>query len=75
MCLAMPAEIIKIEGDTATVDIDGTQMPVSLAFLDGAALGDFVVVHVGYALSIIEPEAAAEQIALMRAGQPQGAVS
>lgn len=75
MCLAMPAEIIRIDGDTATIDIDGTQMPVSLAFLDGVETGDFVVVHVGYALSKIEPDLAAEQIELMRAGQPQGATS
>lgn len=75
MCLAMPAEVIAIDGETATVDIDGTQMPVSLSFLEGVSSGDFVVVHVGYALSKIEPDAAAEQIALMRAGQPQGAMT
>lgn len=72
MCLAMPAEIISISGETATVDVDGTQMPVSLAFLEDVSAGDFVVVHVGYALSKIEPDAAAEQIELMRAGAPQG---
>lgn len=75
MCLAMPAEIIKIDGDTATVNVDGTQMPVSLAFLEGVETGDFVVVHVGYALSKIEPDLAAEQIALMRDGAPQGAAT
>ena len=72
MCLALPAEIIGIEGETATVDVDGTQMPVSLAFLEDVAPGDFVVVHVGYALSKIEPELAAEQIALMREGSALG---
>ncbi len=72
MCLALPAEIIGIEGKTATVDVDGTQMPVSLAFLEDVAPGDFVVVHVGYALSKIEPELAAEQIALMRKGSAVG---
>lgn len=68
MCLALPAEIIAIDGTTATVDVDGAQMPVSLEFLTDVAPGDFVVVHVGYALTKIEPEAAAEQLALMRAG-------
>lgn len=71
MCLALPAEVITIEGDTATVDVDGTRMPVSLAFLNGVKVGDFVVVHVGYALSIIEPDRAAEQLALMKAGAGQ----
>jgi len=73
MCLALPAEVIAIDGETATVDVDGAQMPVSLMFLDGVRPGDFVVVHVGYALSIIDPETAAEQIALMKAGAPSGA--
>lgn len=75
MCLALPAEIVDIEGETATVDVDGTTMPVSLAFLDGVMPGDFVIVHVGYALSKIEPQLAAEQIALMRAGGAMGSPS
>ena len=68
MCLALPAEIVAIEGETATADVDGAQIPVSLAFLDGVEVGDFVVVHVGYALSKIEPELAQEQLELMRSG-------
>ncbi len=68
MCLALPGQVVAIEGETATVDVDGVQVPVSLAFLDGVDAGDFVVVHVGYALSKIDPDLAAEQIALMKAG-------
>ncbi len=68
MCLALPGEVVRIEGETATVDVDGVQVPVSLAFLDDVTPGDFVVVHVGYALSKIDPALAAEQIALMKAG-------
>lgn len=71
MCLALPAKIIAIDGDMATADVDGVQVPVSLAFLDTVELGDYVVIHVGYALSKIEPELAAEQIALMRDGIPE----
>lgn len=71
MCLAMPAEIIAIDGETATVDVDGTRMPVSLAFLEDVAPGDFVVVHVGYALAKIDPDEAAEQLRLMQAGAGQ----
>ena len=73
MCLAIPAEIVAIEGDVATVDLDGVQTPVSLALLPDVATGDFVVVHVGYALSKIDPAIAAEQIAAMRAGVPKEA--
>jgi len=71
MCLALPAEILAIDGGAAAVDVDGAQMPVSLAFLDGVEAGDFVVVHVGYALSRIEPGEAALQLELMRSGRGQ----
>ncbi|MGF1455720.1 MAG: HypC/HybG/HupF family hydrogenase formation chaperone [Alphaproteobacteria bacterium] len=71
MCLALPGEVVRIEGETATVDVDGVQVPVSLAFLDDVAPGDMVIVHVGYALSKVDPDLAAEQIALMKAGGAQ----
>ncbi|MEL7028146.1 MAG: HypC/HybG/HupF family hydrogenase formation chaperone [Pseudomonadota bacterium] len=75
MCLALPAEVLRLEtDDTAVVEVDGAQLPVSLAFLNGVRPGDFVVVHVGYALSKIDPEEAAEQIALMRAGDQEATV-
>ncbi|MEZ5954743.1 MAG: HypC/HybG/HupF family hydrogenase formation chaperone [Hyphomonas sp.] len=66
MCLAIPAEVLSIDGELATVDLDGVQMPVSLALVDGVSPGDFVVVHVGYALTVIQPEEAEAQLALMR---------
>ncbi len=68
MCLALPAEVIAVEGETATVDLDGVQMPVSLAFLEGVQAGDFVIVHVGYALSKVDPDLAADQLALLKSG-------
>ncbi|MEO1015742.1 MAG: HypC/HybG/HupF family hydrogenase formation chaperone [Pseudomonadota bacterium] len=66
MCLALPAEVVALDGDTATVNLDGVEAPVSLAFLEGVGVGDFVVVHVGYALSRVDPEIASEQIAAMK---------
>ncbi len=63
MCLALPAQVIAVDGDAATVDLDGVQAPISLAFLDDVAPGDFVIIHVGYALSKVDPALAAEQIA------------
>ncbi len=78
MCLALPAEVISVTYDEAVVDVDGVQLPVSLAFLDGVEPGDFVVVHVGYALSKIDPDLAAEHIAMLKAGavtHPQEAAS
>ncbi len=78
MCLALPAKIIRVDddADTAEVDIDGVVAPISLALVDDAAPGDYVVVHVGYALSKIDPEVAAAQLAAMRASaQVDGSAS
>ncbi len=63
MCLALPAQVVAVDGDVATVDLDGVQAPISLAFLEDVAPGDFVIIHVGYALSKVDPALAAEQIA------------
>jgi hydrogenase expression/formation protein HypC len=68
MCLAIPAQILEIDpsANSAVVNLDGVSRPVSLALLDEADVGDYVLVHVGYALNRISPEEAAETLALMR---------
>ncbi|MCW9035694.1 MAG: HypC/HybG/HupF family hydrogenase formation chaperone [Rhodospirillales bacterium] len=64
MCLAIPAKIVELlEGDMAKVEVDGVRKEVSLAMVD-AGLGDYVIIHVGYALSKIDAEEAAKTIAL-----------
>lgn len=68
MCLALPAEVTAIEEDTATVMLEGVMMPVSLSLLDDVQVGDFVIVHVGFALSKVDPDLAREQLALMAQG-------
>ena len=65
MCLALPAEVLAIKDGTATVAVGGVETAASLLFLEDVSVGDFVVVHVGFALSKIHPELAAEQLALM----------
>lgn len=69
MCLAIPAEITAIDPTTslATVSLGGVTKQISLAFVDDCAVGDFVLVHVGYALSRLDREEAAETLALMAA--------
>lgn len=65
MCLAIPARITKLlEDDMALADVGGVGRPVSLALLDDAAVGDYVIVHVGYALSKLDPEEAAKTLKL-----------
>ena len=67
MCLALPAEIVELDtdADMATVSLEGLRKSVSLALVEDVKLGDFVLVHVGYALSKVSPEEARQTLALM----------
>lgn len=65
MCLAIPARVTeKLQGDDAIVDLGGVRKEISLALVDGVEVGDYVIVHVGYALSKLDPEEAAQTLAL-----------
>ena len=65
MCLAIPARIVtRLGGDDAIVDLGGVQKSVSLALVPDAAVGEYVIVHVGYALSRLDPVEAARTLAL-----------
>jgi hydrogenase expression/formation protein HypC len=48
------------------IDLDGVQKEISLALVDGVGVGDYVVVHVGYALGRLDPEEAARTLELLR---------
>ena len=67
MCLAIPAQVVEIDAatDTATVALGEVRKQVSLALIDDVAAGDFVLVHVGFALNRISEEEAARTLALM----------
>ena len=63
MCLAIPARVAEIlENDMAIVEVGGVRKTISLALVDAVAKGDYVIVHVGYALNRLsdEPSLAAE---------------
>ena len=65
MCLAIPARVIELTaGDNALVDLAGVQKEISLALVDDVAVGDYVIVHVGYALNKLDPDEAAKTLAL-----------
>ena len=71
MCLAVPGKIVKISGDEATfrtgrVSFEGVVKHVSLACVPEAGVGDYVLVHVGVALSVIDAEEAAEVFKYLR---------
>lgn len=68
MCLALPVKVIELgPGDTAIVDLGGVRKEISLALLDDVNVGDYVILHVGYALSKLDPEEAAKTLALFAA--------
>lgn len=65
MCLAIPAQVVALrEPQRAVVDLAGVRKEISLALLDQVAVGDYVIVHVGYALNKLDPEEAARTLAL-----------
>ena len=78
MCLAIPALVLKrLDGDDAVIDLGGVRKQVSLALVPEAAEGDYVIVHVGYAISRLDPEEAQKTLALFAEieGAAQGAAT
>jgi hydrogenase expression/formation protein HypC len=67
MCLAIPAQITELDSATeqAIVNVGGVSKTISLALIDDAVVGDYVLVHVGYALNIISLDEAQETLRLM----------
>lgn len=66
MCLAIPARVEALEpGDMAVVGIESVRKRISVALLDEVAEGDYVLVHVGYALHRLSEEEARSTLALM----------
>ena len=58
MCLAIPSQITKIENEMATIDVDGVQREASLLLLADAQVGDYVIVHAGFAIQKLDEAAA-----------------
>jgi hydrogenase expression/formation protein HypC len=66
MCLAIPALIKTINGTQAVADIEGVTREISLELTPEAKTGDYVLLHTGYAISIIDAEEAEETLKLLR---------
>ena len=68
MCLAMPVRVVeRVGSDEAVVDLGGIRKQISLALVDDVAVGDYVILHVGYALSRLDADEAEKTLALFRA--------
>ena len=66
MCLAIPALIKSIDGQQAEADVEGVTRQVSLQLTPEAKVGDYALLHTGYAISIIDPDEAEETLKLLR---------
>jgi hydrogenase expression/formation protein HypC len=65
MCLAIPGEIVEIRDRYATVDFGGTKSKVNITFIPDLETGDYVIVHVGYAIQRMSKEEAEESLQLI----------
>ena len=66
MCLAIPAKIVEIKNDMATVDMEGTRREASLLLIENPAPGDYVMIHAGFAIHKIDESEAMESLKILR---------
>ena len=66
MCLAIPSKITRIEQNMATIDVDGVQREASLLLLEDAGVGDYLIVHAGFAIQKIDEAAALETLRVLK---------
>jgi hydrogenase expression/formation protein HypC len=65
MCLAIPVKVISVDGTTARVTIEDVEFTASLLMLNDVNPGDFIMLHAGFAIQKVDPEEAAETLALL----------
>ena len=66
MCLGIPSKIVAISNGTGTIEIGGVKKEISLILLEDASVGDFVIVHAGFALHKIDEAEAMESLKTLR---------
>ena len=66
MCLAIPSKIVEIENHVGTIDVDGVKRKVSLLLLEDPMVGDYVIVHAGFAIHKIDEATALESLKILR---------
>ncbi|RTL85629.1 MAG: HypC/HybG/HupF family hydrogenase formation chaperone [Hyphomicrobiales bacterium] len=67
MCLAIPVRVTELlPDDMAKVSLDGVSKTISVALLDGLSVGDYVILHVGFALSKVDATEAERTLAMIR---------
>ncbi len=75
MCLALPVRVVDVlPNELAIVDLGGVKKEISLALVDDVKVGDYVILHVGYALSKLDPDEAGKTLALFAEMEAAGAL-
>ncbi|MBI1913104.1 MAG: HypC/HybG/HupF family hydrogenase formation chaperone [Deltaproteobacteria bacterium] len=65
MCLGIPGKIIEINGSTAKVDIAGTRKEASIKLMEDVKVGEFVIIHAGFAIEKVDEQKARETLELI----------
>ena len=65
MCLAIPAKVTKLQNQMGTVDMEGVQREVSMLLLEDVKVGDYVIVHAGFAIHQIDAEEAKKSLEVL----------
>jgi len=66
MCLAVPARVVSIEGQEAEVDLSGVRRRISVVLTPEVRVGDYVVLHTGFAINVLDEQEAEETLKLFR---------
>jgi len=65
MCLAIPGKLVSINGETGIVESGGVRREVGLQLVPEAKVGDYVLLHAGFAIQVVDEKEAAETLALL----------
>ena len=68
MCLGIPMQVVEIDGDIGYVESGGVKRRVGLMLLEDVKVGDWVIVHAGFAIEKIDPDEAMDTLELIREG-------
>ena len=66
MCIGIPMQLVSMDGSIGVVEEGGVRHQISLALLEDAEVGQYVLIHAGYAISQLDPEEAAETLDLLQ---------
>ena len=66
MCLAIPSKVVKIDGNMGIIDVEGVRREASFLLLEDVEIGDYVIVHAGFALHKIDESEAKETLKVLR---------